>query len=124
MDEANGSEWRSTVPGRKQREQGIVVERLREVEVEARTLRPAAVLVLAVPGDGNNHGILAALFLPELRDDLVAAHPRKADIEQDEIRLILPGHFDGFWPTVGCFYLVPDELQEHRHGLSRVHAVI
>ena len=71
---------------RQERKQGVVVERLDEVMVEARFLRAAAVLVLAVAGDGDDDGVLAALFPPEPGRDLVAVHAGKPDVEQDEFR--------------------------------------
>ena len=59
-----------------------MVERLGEVEVEARTFRTTAVLVLAVAGDGDNHGILARLeHLGELRGG--DADPSVLDADND-----------------------------------------
>ena len=55
----------SVARGGEERDEGIVVERLDEVVVEARLLRAAAVLLLAVPRDGDDDGVLAALLPPE-----------------------------------------------------------
>ena len=56
--------------------------------------------------------------------DFVAAHPRKANVQQNDVRQVLLGHLQRFRPTVGQEDLVAPQPQEDGNALPGVHVVI
>ncbi len=112
-----------------------MVERLDEVEVKAGLLRAAAVLVLPVTRDGHDKpsslqggggksSSSSSFASPEPRGDLVAVHPGKPDVKEDEFGPELACDFKGFVPVMGRRHVVPDEPQKPHHPASRVRVVI
>src|SRR5207249_6060360 len=65
--------------------QGGRVYRLRQVLVKAGLPGPAAVLIAAVAGDGNHAGPGCDRIPTQVLRDVVAIHPRQANVAEDNI---------------------------------------
>src|SRR5262245_59494021 len=76
------------------------VHRLDEMVVEARILGPPPVALLPVAGHGDEAHPLQPLLLPQAAGDLVAVHPRQADVQQHHVGLLGQGEFQRLWPRV------------------------
>src|SRR4051812_12537815 len=74
---------------------------LDQVVVKARLTRAAPGLLLPVAGDGDDGCILAAGLLPQPGRDLVTVHPGKADVQDHDLRRVLPARDEGMWAVMG-----------------------
>src|SRR3954447_7232582 len=71
--------------------EGVVFDGLDEVMVEAGGLGAARIELLSVTRTRDHDRVLEFHFLPESARDVVAVHPGKADVEQDDIGPAGPG---------------------------------
>ena len=97
---------RSSTTRRNEFDEQVDVDRLREVMVEARGPGPLAVVLLAVARDRDEDAPAAALVRPQLGGDLVAAQPRQADVEEQDLGPERVRDLDGRVPVVGDLDLV------------------
>src|SRR4051812_29665833 len=103
---------RTSAGAGEERDERVEIDGLHEMVVEPRLAGTAAVFVLAISRDGDDDGGRAARFFPEDLRDLVAVHPREADVEEHEFRLQEACRLDRGRPVVGDPGVVAEELEQ------------
>jgi hypothetical protein len=99
-------------------------ERLRQVYVEARLVRPLSVLLLAVAGHRRQHQRAAFGLGPQLLRHVVAGHLRQTDVKQDDLRLKRAHRWQHRRTVVHRADLVAPQAQKHRGALGHVHVIV
>src|SRR6202034_4123825 len=94
-----------------QRDEGVIIDGLDQVVVEARLSGAEAILVLAVAGDGDDHDIPESVAA-KLACDLIAVHAGQADVEEDEFRPEVEGFGDGGRPVISGANVIAQELEQ------------
>ena len=86
--------------------------------------RPLAVLVLAEPGDGDEHGAVEPRLGAEAGGELVAVDVGQADVEQDDVGAELAGGLDGRPAVAGGPGLVARGGEQAGHPPGGVGVVV
>ena len=123
--------WRPGLKGRlrfgvrrgEQRHQGIVVDGLEEMVIAPGRPRPSEILILAVPGDGDDDERPAHL-LTEPGCDLITVQAGQADVEQDIVRSLASCDLDGLMPVQGDLHVVAEASEPNGHGLGGIRVVV
>jgi hypothetical protein len=109
---------------REQCQQDIRVNRLDQMEVDARLARLSSILGSSVTRHGDDESTLEGCLLPEPQGDLIAIHVRQAEVQQDHLRSPAQGDCDRLRGVAGGLDFMAVELQESGRALDRVHAII
>jgi hypothetical protein len=109
---------------REKPQQDIRVNRLEQMEVDARVARLSSILGSSVTRHGDDDSTLEGCLLPEPQGDLIAIHVGQTEVQQDHLRSPAQGGCDRLRGVAGGLDFMAMELQEPGHALDGVHAII
>jgi hypothetical protein len=107
-----------------QREDGLESDGFDEMVVEAGSLGAARKHTFVISRYCNNKYFIKQRVAPDLLCDLKAVHPRKTDIQEENIGPAGSGRSQGLSAIVDSFDIESDEFQEHRQALCQISIII